>query len=519
MANSPVSTRLGKKLLVPLAAGLLLALAWYLWRHDSAAPPTVRETVAPGASPRHIYYGPRNSVAVRPFADRSASGEQAAQALGFANAVLDRLLGRSGLQVTAPTSSFFFRDPAVPSRSVAERLQSAFVVSGEWRAEGDAVTVTAVLYDAYRDRELWRESFQGDLAAVLALRDAVVDGLLSGLPAAGPLTAPPPREPAPAAWWLLQEARYRADPLGPPDLAAAERSYLAALEAQPDFDSARLGLAELWLHPGWPAAVDGAAVEGARAIAEQVLERGDGAGCSGPGQNAARAAGLLSHIRHRYDWRWQAAAEAAGQAVDRCPGDAGLLALASLARFTLGDLEQALGLLEASVQRDPLNLGSRLRLGLVQEFSGRYDEALATYRQLLTLRPEYPAAHAYRARVKVLQGKAESALRESGLETEPFWRRYSEALALFAAERDDAAQPLLQDLIAQDGAAAAFQLGEIFAYRRQTDAAFEWLDRARLQRDPGLSALLGNPLLENLHRDPRWPALLRTLELPLDWNE
>jgi hypothetical protein len=69
-------------------------------------------------------------------------------------------------------------------------------------------------------------------------------------------------------------------------------------------------------------------------------------------------------------------------------------------------------------------------------------------------------------------------------------------------------------MIAEDGAVAAFQLAEIFAFDGEVERAFEWLERARDQRDPGLSALLGNPLLRSLHGDPRWAALLQSLGLP-----
>ena len=60
---------------------------------------------------------------------------------------------------------------------------------------------------------------------------------------------------------------------------------------------------------------------------------------------------------------------------------------------------------------------------------------------------------------------------------------------------------------------AAFQIAQAYAYRDEKDKAFEWLERARRQRDPGLGDLIRDPLLENLHRDPRWNAFLRTMGL------
>ncbi len=54
----------------------------------------------------------------------------------------------------------------------------------------------------------------------------------------------------------------------------------------------------------------------------------------------------------------------------------------------------------------------------------------------------------------------------------------------------------------------------IYAFRNQTDKAFEWLDRAYAQRDPSLMSTKIDPLLKSLHSDPRFAALLKKLNLP-----
>ena len=55
-----------------------------------------------------------------------------------------------------------------------------------------------------------------------------------------------------------------------------------------------------------------------------------------------------------------------------------------------------------------------------------------------------------------------------------------------------------------------------YAYRGDKDKAFEWLERARRQRDAGLGDLRKDPLLTNLYDDPRWNAFLRTMGLADD---
>ena len=52
------------------------------------------------------------------------------------------------------------------------------------------------------------------------------------------------------------------------------------------------------------------------------------------------------------------------------------------------------------------------------------------------------------------------------------------------------------------------------AYRGEIDDAFEWLDVGYENRDTGLPFMLLEPLLRNLHDDPRWAAFLEKMGLP-----
>jgi hypothetical protein len=71
-------------------------------------------------------------------------------------------------------------------------------------------------------------------------------------------------------------------------------------------------------------------------------------------------------------------------------------------------------------------------------------------------------------------------------------------------------------LIREFGGEAAIQIAELYAYDGQLDRAFDWLEKAVEQRDPGVANLVGNPLLENLRNDPRWRDLLDMLRLPAE---
>ena len=114
----------------------------------------------------------------------------------------------------------------------------------------------------------------------------------------------------------------------------------------------------------------------------------------------------------------------------------------------------------------------------------------------------------------LLQGKAEAALHEIRQEPDEGWRLAALPLAFHALGRrseSDAALATLKDKHAGD---SAYQIAGVHAFRGEADLAFEWLERAYAQRDPGLTEIQGDRLMRGLVDDPRYKALLRKLKLP-----
>jgi len=72
----------------------------------------------------------------------------------------------------------------------------------------------------------------------------------------------------------------------------------------------------------------------------------------------------------------------------------------------------------------------------------------------------------------------------------------------------------LRELIAKYHADSAYEIAQVYAFRNQSDEAFEWLGRAYAQRDPSLMSTKVEPLLNSLHNDPRYGTFLKKLNLP-----
>ena len=93
-------------------------------------------------------------------------------------------------------------------------------------------------------------------------------------------------------------------------------------------------------------------------------------------------------------------------------------------------------------------------------------------------------------------------------------RTFLYAIAYHALGRKEESDAALSELMMKYRASNAYEITQVYAFRNQTDKAFEWLDRAYAQRDPSLMATKVQPLLNSLHNDPRFAALLKNLNLP-----
>ena len=78
------------------------------------------------------------------------------------------------------------------------------------------------------------------------------------------------------------------------------------------------------------------------------------------------------------------------------------------------------------------------------------------------------------------------------------------------AEADQA----LSDLIKTGTGGNLVNLAGVYAWFGNADPAFAWFDKAVAAREGGVSQILADRTLDGLHKDPRWSALLKKMNLP-----
>jgi TolB-like protein len=231
-------------------------------------------TVDPGAAFAPSGY----SIAVLPFADMSAAGDQVYLGDGIAEEILNILAGEDTLQVAARTSSFAFRE-SDDIRDIGGQLDVAYVLEGSVRSAGGAVRITAQLIDTDSGFHLWSETYDREVDNLFAVQDEIASGIADAvLQELGLQASSGARYVAtPEAQELYFRGRAqwgRRDAVGIPD---AIELFSRAIEADSLYAEAYAGLADSWaLMPQIVASVDAAdAMERAESLATRAIELND----------------------------------------------------------------------------------------------------------------------------------------------------------------------------------------------------------------------------------------------------
>ncbi|HVP34509.1 MAG TPA: TIR domain-containing protein [Steroidobacteraceae bacterium] len=502
-APAPPRRRAWWPALAGVAALLILAavLAVRPWRMLTERAPAPTQTAAgPTAAAER-------SVAVLPFTDMSERHDQEYFSDGLAEELIDVLAKVPQLRVPARTSSFSFKGRAVTVGEIGRALGVSHVLEGSVRKSGDRMRITAQLVRADDGFHLWSQTYDRDVRDVFAVQDdiahAVADELKLAMLGVGATAAS--RTTNTEAHNLFLQAQYRVARDTMPDLEQAVQLYAEALKLDPDYAAAWAGLA--YCHTRRISnGVDttGAGYQKASAAATRAIELD-------PQLADGYLALAVAKMQYELDWKGMAAALDKVATLD--PANALAEEMRGHVTVAVGRMSEALVHFRRSVDLDPLNLVMRKYLGKALHYARRTADAEAVLRGAIAENERFPALHYELGRTLLLKGDLKGALTAFEAETDPAWKSFGLPLGYFANQRLPEAQAALQALLAHSEG-AEFQVAEAYGYFGDSEQAFEWLDRAVTQHDPGIIYLRRDALLARLEGDPRYPALLRRVGMP-----
>jgi len=228
--------------------------------------------------------------------------------------------------------------------------------------------------------------------------------------------------------------------------------------------------------------------------------------------------GVDGFLKKNLDWDWGAAQAAINKAYELEPKNDRIRIWRASMASTIGKLDDAVELYEQGFLNDPLNLSAHSALGLAYTKVHRYDEAIVIFEKQAELKPDYHWAYFNLGKTYLFRGDAEQALLEIKKNPENVFRNAGLVMAYSTLGLEAEAEEALKRLVSEYGTQNPIWIAEAYSWRGQKDEAFEWLEKAFMQGDFGLSYMLGNNVYYSLTGDPRWVGLLKKMNLLEYWQ-
>ncbi|HEV3239165.1 MAG TPA: adenylate/guanylate cyclase domain-containing protein [Casimicrobiaceae bacterium] len=459
------------------------------------------------------------SIAVLPFVNLSGDEENEYFADGLAEELLNVLSKIRGLRVASRTSAFYFKGKDIDIPTVARKLNVATILEGSVRKSGKRVRISAQLIQVATDSHLWAETYDRELDDIFAVQDDIAQSVVKELRAALLAEKPDPlasaavkaevnaaakgRSENAEAYRLYLQGRFLVDRRTRKDMAQGLKYLRHAIELDSEYALAWAALAyaqAIEAGVGWTSYEKG--YRHARDAAERALALEP---------DLAEGHVVLGHVRMGYDWDWKGADASSRRALELAPRNADVVLAAAFVAGSLGRLDESIVLSRRVIVLDPLNVQGHRYLGMFSLFAGFLEQAEAALKEALELNPLGGMTYEHLGEVYLAQGRFAEALAVFKKESFKELRLLGMSVAYHALGREAQSSASLEQLSELPLHAIAIARGN--AYRGNVDQAFEWLERAYTQRNAGLCQIKVQPLLRNLHSDPRWQPFLEKMGL------
>ena len=410
VSGKPIDKKSSGKRRMPIFIGavtlFVLALAVGIWQFYAR-----RSTIEPASVEKMAFPLPEKpSIAVLPFDNLSGDPTQDYIADGISENIISALSKISEMFVIARNSTFTYKGKPVKVQQVSEELGVRYVLEGSAQKSGNRLRITAQLIDATTGHHLWSEKYDRDIEDLFALQDEITHKIIIELQVK--LTEGEQARVSHKSTNNLEAWSYAVRGLklfertSKENNAKAMEFFERAVELDPNYVWAWVRLA--WTHvmasvPGWspsPSEHRKKVVE----IAEKVSVLGES------DSDVHALWGLIYRERKQYEL----AITEGEKSLILGPTNAQAHVLHSVSMNMVGRFDDAIRLVKKAMRLHPCYPAYYLLwLGGAYRMTGRYEEALTVYNQLLdrSRKGEFPilSAHLCLAETYAAFGKEEEA--------------------------------------------------------------------------------------------------------------
>ncbi|HCA59570.1 MAG TPA: hypothetical protein DEP46_16495 [Blastocatellia bacterium] len=338
------------------------------------------------------------SLAVLPFRGDPAEAEQERFGVAIAESIAATLGRQNQITIRQVNSSVTVATGPSKAKEIGQEAQVDAVLFGEYTISTVGITLKAEVIRVADGSVVWASEHKSSDGDFFRLQEALAHSLarsmavdLNGRPSNYESASFPIR---PDAQRLYMQGRHFWSKRDYDGLLESQRLFTAAIDADPNFALAYVGLADSKMFsedPSESLTAVNRAIELDPALGEAFATRG--------------------FIRMFHLWQWDAAEADLKRAIELSPNNGsarqwyGLL-LAVKRRFAEAELQ-----VSTAVQIDPTSPNFLVDRGLVQYFSRQLDRAESSCREALSLDQRFPFAHGCLSDLYLFTGDHDAIIR------------------------------------------------------------------------------------------------------------
>ncbi len=459
--------------------------------------------------------GPPIKLAVLPFENLTGDPEQEYFSDGLTDEMITQLgrLHPQRLSVIARTSSMRYKRRDLPMDQIARELGVDHVMEGSARREGNRVRISASLIRVRDQTQRWSDSFEREMANVLALQSDVARGVARAL-AITLLPADQSRLAAarpvnPEAYEAYLKGRFQWQTMAPKALDAAMGYFELAVQKDPNYAAPYTGMGTVW-----GLRCNNGMMRCREAVTKwkEVVRKAKELEPDLPQVQAQTAA-----IAYYVDWDWPAAEREFRRAIEVDAADPDVhMWYADYLMNVAGRVDDAIAEARRAVELDPQNSLYQVRLAVAFMDAHREDDAIAVLQQVLKADPGMRPAGINMVRALAAKGMYEEAVTVMAQNNannpalvEAQQRAYQEGgFPRVARIRPDALVRQSQTSYVSPGGIAA-----AYASAGEVALALEYLEKAYEEHETMMVSLKGGRAWDAVRGEPRFEAILRRMNL------
>lgn len=483
-------------------------LPFFKMRSASAPAPRTSLVAASGS-----VLAPRKSIAVLPFANMMQGAEDDYFSDGLTEELIQLFTRIPSMRVVAWSSTSKLRGREADLAGIRRQLRVGSVLRGSVRRTLSRVRVTVQLIDSASGDYLWSETYERGLENIFEIQGEIARAIVHALRiklTVRPQAETPRRAPTVACYNLCLQGRFHANKRTEDGLRKSVERFEEAILADESCAEAYAGLADAYsLLADYGLLSPADAVPKARAAAERALELDP---------QSAEAIVSLAFVRSSFEWRWEEAEALYRAAIAVNPGY-------SRARHwygvdflgLLGRCQEALSEARAAYDLDPLSMIIREGVGYMHMICRDYPRAVAVYREITDMDPDFYKGYSSLGRVLALMGKYDLALdsleraRKLGGDVPSILAALGDVLARIGRVEEARAYLGALTELSQTRWVPASSFAVLHLGLGDHAAALTFLETATDRREFSVTALKVHPLYDPLRSEPRFQRILERI--------